>query len=82
MLRSISRTGFTLIEILVVTTIISILSAILYANFTAARQDARNKVMRTTLGEIQLALEVFRAQNGFYPVPATTPVRVLIIGRM
>ncbi len=68
-----NRSGFTLIEILVVTTIISILSAILYANFTSARQDARNKIMRTTLSEIQLALEVYRAQNGFYPVPANTP---------
>ena len=67
------QVGFTLIEILVVTTIISILSAILYANFTSARQDARNKIMRTTLSEIQLALEVYRAQNGFYPLPATTP---------
>lgn len=61
--------GFTLIEILVVTSIISILSAILYASFTSARQDARNKIMRTTLSEIQLALEVYRAQNGFYPSP-------------
>lgn len=66
-------TGFTLIEVLVVVTIIGILSAILYTNFTSARQDARNKIMRTTLSEIQLALEVYRAQNGFYPIPASTP---------
>ena len=59
--------GFTLIEILVVVSIIAILSAVIYANFGQARTDARNKVVRASLSEVQLALEVYRAQNDRYP---------------
>lgn len=63
--------GFTLIEILVVVSIIGILSAVLYANFGSARQEARNKAMQTELIEVQLALELYKAQNNEYPDAAS-----------
>jgi prepilin-type N-terminal cleavage/methylation domain-containing protein len=59
--------GFTLIEILVVVAIISILAAVLYANFGDARTDARNKTFQSELKEMQLALELYRSQFGRYP---------------
>jgi prepilin-type N-terminal cleavage/methylation domain-containing protein len=59
--------GFTLIELLVVISIIGILSAILYASFGDARNDARNKAMQAELKEVQLALELYKAQEGEYP---------------
>lgn len=62
-----SRKGFTLIEILVVVSIIGILVAILTVNFTKVRGDARNKGIKTSLSEIQLSLAVYKAQNGRYP---------------
>ncbi|MCA9357944.1 prepilin-type N-terminal cleavage/methylation domain-containing protein [Candidatus Kaiserbacteria bacterium] len=63
--------AFTLIEILVVIAIIGILSSVLYANFNDARKDARNKSLQGELKEIQLALELYKSQNGVYPdVPA------------
>lgn len=59
--------GFTLIELLVVIGIIAILASILYANFNEARMIARDKTRMTTLKEVQLALELYKAQNGVYP---------------
>lgn len=61
------KLGFTLIEILVVVTIISILAAVLYASFGEARQDSQNKALFTEIKETQLALELYKAQFGQYP---------------
>ena len=63
--------GFTLIELLVVITIIGILSAIVYANFNEARDGAKNRAWQTELKEVQLAIELYKAQNGSYPAAQT-----------
>lgn len=62
-----TRRGFSLIELLVVIAIIGILVAVLTASFSEARQNSRNKALRTTLSEAQLAIELYKAQNGEYP---------------
>jgi prepilin-type N-terminal cleavage/methylation domain-containing protein len=59
--------GFTLIEILVVISIISVLSGVIYASFGDARASSRDKVRKTSLKELALALEMYKAQYGFYP---------------
>jgi prepilin-type N-terminal cleavage/methylation domain-containing protein len=59
--------GFTLIELMVVVSIIGILSAIVYANFGGARAGARDDVRKAALKELQLAVELYKAQNGVYP---------------
>ena len=59
--------GFTLIEVLVVISIISVLSAVVYANFGEAQKSSRDKVRKTSLKELALALEVYKSQNGVYP---------------
>jgi len=66
--------GFTLIELLVVIAIIGVLVSILGASFSAARTDARNKVMRAEIKETQLALELYKAQNDNYPATLSTLV--------
>ncbi|MCD5381402.1 MAG: type II secretion system GspH family protein, partial [Candidatus Pacebacteria bacterium] len=71
MKRLIYKKGFTLIELLVVIGIIGVLSAVLYANFGDAREDARNKAIKVEMKEGQLAIELYKAQNGSYP-PAQT----------
>lgn len=62
--------GFTLIELLVVISIIGILVAVIMPNFTGSRDEARNVALQAELKEVQLALELYKAQNGSYPVPA------------
>jgi len=60
--------GFTLIELMVVIAIIGILATIGYASFDEARQQARDKVRMASLKELQLSIELYRAQTGVYPV--------------
>lgn len=60
--------GFTLIELMVVITIIALLSAVLYGSFSQARQQARDKARMTSLKELQLAIEMYKAQYGRYPL--------------
>lgn len=64
-------TGFTLIEILVVVSIIAILSTVLYGSFTASLGSADNKAAQSKLKETQLAIELYEAQHGTYPLPNT-----------
>ncbi len=59
--------GFTLIELMVTITIIGILSAMVFASFDQAREQARDKVRKSDLKTLQLAIELYKSQNGTYP---------------
>ncbi|MCA9365262.1 prepilin-type N-terminal cleavage/methylation domain-containing protein [Candidatus Kaiserbacteria bacterium] len=59
--------GFTLIELLVTVAIIGILSSIVYGSFGGARAQARDDIRRSDLKELQLAVELYKAQTGSYP---------------
>lgn len=63
------KAGFTLVELLVVISIIGILAAVVYGSFGGARELARNQAMMSELKETQLALELYKSQYGQYPVP-------------
>jgi len=61
------KKSFTLIEILVVTTIIVLLTAtavVTYSTFLKQSRDARRKA---DLGQISAALEMYRSNNDAYP---------------
>lgn len=64
--------GFTLVEVLVVISIIGILSSILYVSFGESKEMARNKAIQAELKEVQLALELYKSQNGRYPEANTS----------
>lgn len=61
------KTGFTLVELLVVISIIGILSSIVYASFGDARKSARDDIRKTDLKSMELAVRLYKAQNGRYP---------------
>jgi prepilin-type N-terminal cleavage/methylation domain-containing protein len=67
MKKSISPIGFTLIEILVVISIISILATVLYSSFNDARESSRDRALMSEVKSVQLAIELYKAQNGTYP---------------
>lgn len=59
--------GFTLIELLVVIAIIGILSSIVLASLTSARDKARLTAMREDTHQAELFLEIYREIYGGYP---------------
>jgi len=65
--------GFTLIELMVVITIIGILAGVLFASFNEARMQSHDKARMVTLKEVQLALELYKAQYGRYPEQGCGP---------
>jgi len=59
--------GFTLIELLVVISIIGILATLLLANYSSARERARDAQRKSDLRNIQTALRMFYNDFNKYP---------------
>jgi len=63
------KKGFTLIELLVVIAIIGILASIVLVSLNNARQSARDTKRISDMRSTALALELYYADNGNYPLP-------------
>jgi prepilin-type N-terminal cleavage/methylation domain-containing protein len=61
------RKGFTLIELLIVVAIIGLLSSIVMAALTDARQKAQNTAKNQLVEQYVTALELYRDTYGYYP---------------
>jgi general secretion pathway protein G len=61
--RSTRKSGFTLVEILIVVIILGILAAIVIPQFTNASQDARKNSLTSQLQTIRSQLELFKLQH-------------------
>ncbi len=72
MFSQLRKKGFTLIELMVVVAIIALLAAALFVNFNDARMLSRDKARMTSLKELQLSLELYKAQYGNYPAAGCT----------
>lgn len=72
MKRNISFKGFTLVELLIVLSIIGILSAVVIASTSQARAGARDTRRVSDMKEIQLALAVYYDVNKQYPTALST----------
>ena len=62
-----SQQGFTMIELLVVATIIVVLTTIGLVSYSQALQNGRNAKRKTDLEVLRQALVLFKADNGYYP---------------
>jgi type II secretion system protein G len=62
-----TRRGFTLIELLIVIAIIGIISSVVYASLKLSPQKARDTQRTTDIANLQLALRLYKDENGKYP---------------
>ncbi len=60
------RKGFTLLELLVVITIIGLLSSVGLASYTRAQARARDAKRQSDLTTLRNALELYYSENNFY----------------
>lgn len=59
--------GFSLVELLISVSIISILMAVGYFNFKDSTKAARDAQRKSDLRELQSAIELYKNENGRYP---------------
>jgi len=62
-----SKKAFTLVEMLLVVTIIGILAALVIPKIVGRSEQARQTAARADLSSIKTALDAFEVDNGFYP---------------
>ena len=76
------KSGFTLLEILVVIAIMGVLSALLLPNFMDARSRARDTQRKNDLKQMQRALEMYKLDQNpqSYPASGTIPAPGLAFG--
>ncbi len=79
------RSGFTLIEIMVVVVILGLLAALVVPRIGPQVAEAQRTAAQTQIRSLEDALEMYRLHNGFYPstqqgldalvkAPSTSPV--------
>ncbi len=62
-----NKNGFTLVELLVVTTIIILLSSVAVVSYQSAGKKSRDNKRKADLEQIRSALEMYRSDNNQYP---------------
>lgn len=62
-----SRRAFTLVEMLLVITIIGILAALVVPKMMGRSEQARQAAARADISSIKTALDAFEVDNGYYP---------------
>jgi general secretion pathway protein G len=66
--RDDQRSGFTLMEILIVLAILAVIISLVLPNFLGAQQDANKKIARTAVASVEEAAKIYAAQHeGEFP---------------
>jgi general secretion pathway protein G len=68
-IRNMKKSGFTLVEILIVVIILGILAAIVIPQFTGASQEARKNSLTSQLQTIRSQVELYKLQHRDNPPP-------------
>ena len=63
----VKRSGFTLIEVVIVVLIIGILAAVAVPKLFDTSSKAKDNGLRQTLSVVRRAIELYKAQNGALP---------------
>jgi general secretion pathway protein G len=61
------RSGFTLVEIMVVVVILGLLAALVVPQVLGQAEEAKRVAAGVQIREIENALDLYRLHNGFYP---------------
>ena len=69
---NLKRKGFTLIELMVVISILAILVAIGVTSYSTIRKNSRDSIRKADLHSIQNALEQYQGKNDSYPTLLST----------
>lgn len=64
--------GFTLLEIMVSTVIIAVLTVIGVVSYASVNKRSRDVKRKSDIEQMRSALEMYRADNGFYPAVNTS----------
>ncbi|MEI6553897.1 MAG: prepilin-type N-terminal cleavage/methylation domain-containing protein [bacterium] len=75
--NNIKISGFTLIELLVVISIIALLSSVVLSSVAVARDKANDSKAVSERHSFQVALQIYRTQNGRYPNPGNTSLHCI-----
>lgn len=62
-----NKSGFTVIELIIVIIVIAILTAIIFATHNGIEVKTRNNTRQTDINYIQDELELYASQNGHFP---------------
>jgi general secretion pathway protein G len=62
-----AQAGFTLVELLLVVTILGVLAAVVVVNFTGKGDEARKQATHTSIAAIRTAIETFDATKSRLP---------------
>jgi prepilin-type N-terminal cleavage/methylation domain-containing protein len=65
-MRYYDERGFTIVELLVVILILGVLMAMAIPRITVVRQQAREAAMKMNLHNVQVVIEQFHAEKGYY----------------
>ncbi len=62
-----ARSGFTLIELILVVVILATLAAVVVPKLTGRSEEAKVTAAKTQISSISTALDAFEVDNGYYP---------------
>lgn len=66
--RNEQRSGFTLMELLIVLAILAVIISLVLPNFLGAQQDANNKAAKVAVAGVEKAADIYAAQHeGEFP---------------
>lgn len=68
-MKNVYYRAFTLIEILIVLSIVSLLSSIVFTSLSNAREKAQDVKMRSEAKQVRTSIEQYRQDMGFVPAP-------------
>ena len=70
--KNFAQKGFTLVELIVVVTVLGILAAVVVFSVTNVSTNAQSSACKTDAAEIRTAIAAYQAQNGSTTQPTMT----------